>query len=296
MCPVVGAHDPPRSQGFIGWSGARNRYNSLMFGFKKKPPEIDVEFYERGQLIPFARASVPIDQLPDTFEIETALTIQDEEWRVSNARPLTKEEFRKAGWLQVFLYKPVFETVSSDKVSFSLPTISNDIAGLEQEASLENILVVHEDDWRQQEFVSRVFAGEIIAEMDSIGLIYQSRTPGGGFKECHLRSSIPSPFQNVRLTLNDLMSRLGCAHVYRGAAFSNVAAKIRNGFAFQSEEGPILWGQIAQSGEISALCLQFSELESHDLSRSSPFDSLLADYELYFVDWVHLLALPPLNE
>jgi hypothetical protein len=266
-----------------------------MVGFKKKPPEIDVEFYERGQLNPFARASLPIDQLPDTFEIDTKFSIQDEEWWVSNARPLTKKEFRKAGWLQVFVYKPVTGMISVDKLLFSLPTISDDIAGLEQAASLENVLVVHEDDWRQQELVSREFVDAIAAEMESISQIYETQRSGKGFKKCHLRSSIPLPLRNVCLTLTDLKSRLGCAHDYRGVAFSNMAATITNGFAFKSEDGSVLWGQTSENAEITILCIQYPAPDSLDLSKAGTMDSLLAEFDLYFVDWVDELVVPPIT-
>ena len=38
-----------------------------MFGFKKKSPSVDVEFYEQGKLEPFSRTSLPIERLPDTY-------------------------------------------------------------------------------------------------------------------------------------------------------------------------------------------------------------------------------------
>src|SRR5262245_19205400 len=123
-----------------------------MFGFKKKYRTIAVEFYEGESSQPFMASDMPIDQLPDTFQIRTKLNIRDEEWTVSSAVPARKEEFRVTGKLQIRLVKPPpTTTIPLGDILFTLPTISNDIAALQEAVSLENILVVHEDDWPQQE-------------------------------------------------------------------------------------------------------------------------------------------------
>jgi len=266
-----------------------------VFGFRKKNPSIDVEFYERGQVEPFARASTPIDQLPDTFEIETTLHIKGEEWQVSNAKPATKEEFRKTGWLQIYLYKPVIRQTPVKNVLFSLPTISNDIGGLEKSSSLENVFVVHEDDWRQQELVSRDFIDDISKEIDAIRQIYETQRVDIAFKTLHVRSSIPSPLRNVRLTLTDLKARLGSAHDYRGVAFNHVAAVVKNGFAFRSDEGSTFWGQKDENDELAVVCVRLPAPDSHNLRMASAMDSLLSDRNLYFVDWVSMMVIPPID-
>lgn len=44
-----------------------------MFGFGKDKSVIQVRFYEGKSETPFAVSNVPIDQLPDTFEIDTTM-------------------------------------------------------------------------------------------------------------------------------------------------------------------------------------------------------------------------------
>lgn len=68
-----------------------------MFGFGKKHTTIRVEFVKQGESAPFMRSDVPIDSLPDTFEIDTTLHIKEEEWQVVSALPPQKSEFRKTG-------------------------------------------------------------------------------------------------------------------------------------------------------------------------------------------------------
>jgi len=265
-----------------------------MFGFKKKSPGIDVEFYEQGKVEPFARSTLPIEQLPDTFQIETTLNIRGEEWTVSGARPTTKEEFRKTGRVQVFLFKPVIEYESPDDVLFSLPTISDEIGALEESASLENVFVVHEDDWRQQELVSRDFVERISNELRSIRQIYETQRVDVGFKSLHVRTSIPSPLLGVCLNLKVLMGRLGAAHVYRGVAFNSVAAVVRNGFAFRTANGSTLWGQRRDDDEVAILCIRPDE--SIPVAEAlAPFGSFLTEFDLLFVDWIKLHVTPPID-
>jgi hypothetical protein len=266
-----------------------------MFGFKKKSPSVDVEFYEQGKVEPFSRTSLPIERLPDTFEIETTLNIRGEEWMVSNARPATKEEFRKTGRVQVFLYKPVIGQMPPGDILFSLPTISDDIGALEESPSLENVFVVHEDDWRQQELVSREFADRISTEMASVQQIYETQRVDVGFKTVHVRSSIPSPLSGVRLNLTDLMTRLGAAHVYRGVAFNNVAAVVRNGFAFRTTQGSVVWGQRCEGDEVGVACVRLIETPSMEQALA-PLDKLQAEFDLLFVDWVRVIVTPKISE
>jgi hypothetical protein len=265
-----------------------------MFGFKKKSSDVHVAFYEQGKLEPFSQTLLPIERLPDTFEIETTLNIRGEEWMVSSARPATKEKFRKTGHVQVFLYKPVVGHMPPGDIMFSLPTISDDIGGLEDSPSLENVFVVHEDDWRQQELVSRRFIDDVSMELESIRQIYDTQREGLGFKSLHVRSSIPSPLQDVRLILTDLKTKLGAVHDYRGVAFNNVAAVVRNGFAFRIAQGSIVWGQRREGDEVAVTCVRL--IETPSLEGLAPFDRLQAEFELLFVDWVRMIAAPKISE
>lgn len=261
-----------------------------MFGFKKNHANIDVMFYERGEGAPFAKSKLPIDQLPDTFQIETTLHIQGDDWLVSKTIPTTKEEFQKSGELKVFLYKPVKTTLPAQDILFSLPTISNDIAGLAPATSLVNAFVVHEDEWRQRELVSTAYIGLVESEFDSIRLSYATRVGKSGFKKCHVRSLIPEPLKDVRLQLNDLKSILGVVHTYSGVAFSRVAALVVNGFAFRTSSGYVVWGQCLDIGNVAFVCVQFPQSSQDEPEDTKRFGLLLSNRNLLFVDWVSMSA------
>jgi len=258
-----------------------------MFGRKKAHDSIVIEFYEKGASSPFYTAAQPIDQLPDTFQISTTLSIGGEDWEIWEAAPQTKTEFRQTGKLKLTLYKPVIKTLEPDAVIlYSLPTINEDLAALEDRDSLENVFVVHEDDWRQQELISGSYSESIDIEMAAIRNIYATEHAGIGFKNIHLRSSIPEPLAGVTLSLRDIQTKLGVAHLYRGVAFSSMHAVIQRGYAFRTSNGLILWGQLRTNDEVTVACvggLQDVEIRVESLQT---FDALMAANNLLFVDWV----------
>src|SRR5262245_22763368 len=134
-----------------------------MFWSSRKHDKIKVEFVEVGKEKPFAVSMVPIGQLPETFEIATTLTISNKQWSVVNATPKQKADFEKSGKLTVVL-SPI-QMANPKDILFSLPTINDRMCALEKVPSLDGLLLIHEDDWRQVEFVSETFRREIDAEI-----------------------------------------------------------------------------------------------------------------------------------
>ncbi|HEX3600526.1 MAG TPA: hypothetical protein VHU84_10315, partial [Lacipirellulaceae bacterium] len=226
-----------------------------MFGFKWKHRTIIVEVFEAGAEKPFWRTVLPIEELPDTFEIRTTLNIKGEDWQVAQASPAIKEEFRLKGSLQIVVYKPQIGRMPVGDILFSLPTISDDIAGIEHSPSLENVFVVREDDWRQEELISRDHADKIADEIEGIRQIYENEKDGHGFRKLHVRSAIPRPLEGIHLTLPELMTKFDLEHVYRGVAFDNCAAVIQRGFAFRTAHSEVVWGQLDERDELAIVCI-----------------------------------------
>ncbi len=261
-----------------------------MFGLTKNYSEIDVQFFEPQAGRPFATTKSPIEQLPDTFEIRTTLHIGDDEWRIVSADPSSKSDFRKTGKLKLTLVKVRTEWIAPRDILYSLPTISNDIAGLEPAGSLENTLVVHEDDWRQSEVVSSRFASLIDSEFQAIRRIYENEHAGVGFRNLHIRSAIPEPLAGVALTLDMLRSEFSAVHEFDGVAFDHAAGVIPHGFAFRNPTGLIVWGQTDAQGHPLVVCLR--NVNACTLSVSfDAIDAWLDTYRLVWVDWVRTLKV-----
>lgn len=258
-----------------------------MFGFGKDKNTVHVEFYEAGNSAPFAVSDVPIEQLPDSFEIDTTLQMSGSDWQVVESDPKNKAEFKKTGKLKVVLTK--YETTSMDpnEILYSLPTISNAIAATEEASSLENVAVFLEDDWRQFEFLAKSLESEIEKELKEIINIYEKHKEGVGFKEIHLRTKVPNPLPGTNLKLEALIEHFGISRKYSGVAFNTAPATIKNGFAFLSKANWLFWGQADDNGNIVAL--NISQVKESELSLVAPeIDEFLAKNELFLVDWLRV--------
>ncbi|WP_145960368.1 hypothetical protein [Leminorella richardii] len=244
---------------------------------------------KQGESAPFMRSDVPIDSLPDTFEIDTTLHIKEEEWQVVSALPPQKSEFRKTGKVTIELAQYETTMVDPSQILFSLPTINDAVPEQESAPSLENMLVRHEDDWRQTEFVSQTQQDAISLEFNDIVNIYHHQRQEAGFTQLHLRKRISQPLNDDTLTLAALHQSFSVEHIYAGVAFSRVAAVITHGFALRLTSGFTLWGQTDQLGHIVALNLQQEPDAKADMI-SAEMDRFLADYRLLLVDWVRVFS------
>lgn len=263
-----------------------------MFSFGKNKSVIEVKFYEGKSETPFAASNVPIENLPDSFEINTTMHLGDDDWIVLEAEPAEKSEFRKTGRLNLYMAKNEITQINPNELLYSLPTINNDIAGVEHASSLENIAVLREDDWRQFEFLDQRNESIVNQEFIAIENIYKNYREGVGFKQLHLRQKIEAPLQDVKLTLNMLEASFDIVHVYEGVAFNNAAATIVGGFAMQTKDGWLLWGQVNESGQVSALNISQTKDSSID-QIADKVDTFTEKYGLYLINWPRLFWCGP---
>lgn len=257
-----------------------------MFGWgKKKPKTIEVTLIELDKDEAFGVSQVPVDQLPDTFEINTTLHLGDVDWQVVEARPATKAEFREIGKVTVVLAKQEIFNIDPANILFSLPTISNDMAIVEAASSLENVLVLHEDDWRQFEFLSAGLNELVQQEIQDILAIYHTQREESGFKQLHVRRRIAEPLPSVALPLESLAQAFQIEKRFNGVAFKNAAATIVNGFAWQTGSGWNLWGQTDTQGNLVVLCLLPPQDADAAIMANKIDDFVLAN-NLLLIDWV----------
>ena len=263
-----------------------------MFGFGKDKSVIKVKFYEGKSETPFAASKVPIEQLPDTFEIDTTMHLGGDDWIVLGAEPTEKTKFRQSGKLNLYLAKSEREQIDINEILYSLPTINNDIAGTENAESLENIAVFREDDWRQFEFVVKGYESKVDEELGEIKKVYENHREGAGFKKLYLREKIVTPLEGSSLTLNMLGKSFGIINKYEGVAFNNAAATVIGGFALQTESGWLLWGQADESGKV--LVLNIAQIEESSITGiSEKIDKFTEEHGLYLVDWPRLFWCGP---
>ncbi|PVZ83953.1 hypothetical protein C9426_24785 [Serratia sp. S1B] len=256
-----------------------------MFGWGKKPKTIEVTLIECGKDEAFGVSQVPVEQLPDTFEINTTLHLGDVDWQVVEARPARKMEFKETGKVTIVLAKQEIFNIDPAKILFSLPTISDDLPIVEAASSLENVLVLREDDWRQFEFLAIDMDEVVQQELQDILAIYHTQREEPGFKQLHVRKRVAEPLPGVVLSLESLAQAFNIEKRFSGVAFNNAAATIVNGFAWQTDSGWTFFGQTDTQGNLVVLGLLPPQQAEAAVIAKQIDDFLLAN-NLLLVDWV----------
>lgn len=245
---------------------------------------VHVEFINAKDKSVIAVSDMPPEQLPDSFAIDTTLDIKNSKWSVVSADPVEKSKFTQTGKLRVLL-SPI-TMMPPGEILFSLVTISDNVgATIGDTLPSDKIFALHEDDWRQMEFVSQSFAREIRLEIADIQNIYQNERSGVGFKKVHVRKRIPNPFQSQPITLSDLEKFFRQQEKFESVGFQRTRGTIPNSFAWKLDRSLILWGVADNNGRIVRLCVQGVPENENTLRFSETFSLLNNQYKLTFVDW-----------
>ncbi|MGC4074805.1 MAG: hypothetical protein QM760_20335 [Nibricoccus sp.] len=126
--------------------------------------------------------------------------------------------------------------VDPKTILFSLATINDALPALDSRHKPKPTdLILHEDDWRQFELVSRSFAEQLNAEITDIRRIYtDKRSPAGefgAFTEIHIRKRIPQPFKKP-IAWSDFTKACPVTTV-SSVSFGGAPTVIANGFSVQ---------------------------------------------------------------
>ncbi|MET1079160.1 MAG: hypothetical protein ABWY06_14205 [Pseudomonas sp.] len=263
-----------------------------MFGFGKDNGVVEVRFFEEQGDAPFAVSTVPVERLPDTFAVDTVLHLNNEDWLVLGADPFEKRQFKLSGKLSLYLARRTVTQMDPQELLYSLPTLNNEIATVEHADSLEGVAVLHEDDWRQCEFLEQVNESLIHEELAGVHSVCEEQRVGSAFKTMHLRQKIVSPLARATIGLAVLEESFAVSRRFSGVAFNNAAVTIVGGFALQTTSGWLLWGQINQQGHITALNLARTQASDVD-AIAEDIDNFTRRYALYLVDWPRLFWCGP---
>jgi len=266
----------------------------FMFGFGKKNNNlIEVKFVENGKDKPFAVSEMPIEQLPDTFEIDTTLDIGNDKWTIVNAIPIKKEEFMKTGKLSLFLSK--VELMNPKDILFSLPSINDVIGSISKSRNkIDQYYKIHEDDWRQIELVSNHHEKMINNELNSIIEIYNNFREEYGFKKIHVRKEIIKPLEKSNISLTQLKKIFGTSKEFQGLAYEGQPLGIDNSYAFISNSGVTIWGESSENGSVRSICFSSSKPKGVE-EFSASLLKLLNDEKLYLIDWCRVQKINDLK-
>jgi hypothetical protein len=255
---------------------------------------IHVTFVESatGQIL--RRADLTVDQLPASFETSTTLHLGDEDWHVERAEPMRADEFSRIGLLTLTLSR--ITRMDPKKILYTLPTLNAAIPlPNEQISDAERpVYQLHEDDWRQIEFVSAMYAQEIKAELADIAAIFREQSVDNGsflgFRELHMRQRIVSPL-DPPLTLQQVWAALGVNGGAMGAvACDRMPGIVPASYAFQADD-LLVYGS-GEAAALQCLCIHQRSASVGEPTLSG-WQRLMSAHRLYLVDWCRMLALAP---
>jgi hypothetical protein len=257
-----------------------------MFGLFKKT--VSVSFVEHATGKTIGSSEMPLERLPDTFARNTELDIAGTQYVVTGAEPETKAAFAKTKRLTVTLRK--VEHVDPKKILFTLPSICNSaLPATEPGRDQGRVHVLHEDDWRQCEYVAVADAGEISRELEAVRRIHATASTAHGWREIHVRKRIPSPLAPGMLW-NDVVSQLGPVDLEQRVALGDASHAVSGAVAARFDDGVILWG-VEAAGELTVLCVE--KIESASVPTIEALQRVANAHSLVLVHWCRCQAYAP---
>lgn len=244
-----------------------------------------------------AQADMPLDRLPASFEAATNFQLSGKTYAVVSAKPMTAREFGKTGQLRIELRELVpVENVDPRQIRYSLPSLCEALPAIEEGSTKlgKKVLELHEDDWRQIEFVALTLESAIEVDLRAVAKIHREHfQKGRGFDALHMRKEVPSPLEGAWFTLADLRSALGeSASWFDGVAFRDVAGVVAGGFAVKLPSGLTLYGT-QQGGRVNVLAMASAESGPAAESNARLLSALAIRHQLCLIDWCRVQQVPP---
>jgi len=259
------------------------------------PAIVKVSFIDVETDRPLGEATLPLEALPASFEVATTLELRGQPYEVVSASPTTAREFQATGSLRLELRAVKVATVAPSDILYSLPTLADELPVMEKGSTKRErrVLELHEDDWRQVEFVALALQASVEVELKAISRIHTEHRTGPGFDALHIRENVPAPLEGIRLTLAEVRDAWGEAGWWReGLSFRRSTELVAGGFALQVSSALALYGT-EREGYVTTLGLQCTG-GSADLEGPARVLAALAErHQLCLVDWCQVERILP---
>jgi len=216
------------------------------------------------------------DQLPETFSGPTTLHILGDDWNVEEAVPENSIDFVRTKSLVLKMRKVEF--MDPHDMWFSLPTISNEFPRIVAAAKqTEYDIQIHEDDYRQNEFLNAGALPLVEQEFVKIRDIWEKHSKKSDdytlFKNCHARDIIGVP--DLKISFDELKTLLNCGSV--GQVLIN-AGMLDNGFAIATKDTSYFG--VVENDVVTELCIsQWNENTINEIRE------IVKTFNLLFVNW-----------
>lgn len=218
---------------------------------------IEIAVFDEATGSEIARTILEPARLPETFAIDTTLTLGEDRWRVVAADPVIRGDIERAGRVRLTVSRlRTTNTADVGKLQYSMPTICDPLPLPDPHVSVADlrVFVIDEDLWRDVEWVAGRHAADVEANFAAIRTI--RATASGPFPELRLRAEPATSLLGCGLTVPDVATALGSEGTQLDGVIIDTlgAGFIKDGFAFRLSDDAHVYGHCVD-GEVSVLGL-----------------------------------------
>jgi hypothetical protein len=172
-------------------------------------------------------------------------------------------------------------------ILFSLPTLCDGLPPLESpvESVPNGALRLHEDDWRQIEFVSSQDREVVNRELAELREFKVANKVGPGWKNVYVRDSRPEAVRASKIALSrvlELARQAAPARLFLET--QGRSAEVRGGFAIPLDDDVLLYGN-AIDGKVVSLNLHLKAKDSLTPKVEAIAFAISRAFNLSVVDW-----------
>ncbi|NQT15237.1 MAG: hypothetical protein HQ582_20945 [Planctomycetes bacterium] len=169
-------------------------------------------------------------------------------------------------------------------ILFSTPTLNDALPELADVLADDACIRMHEDDWRQFEFVSSAFAEELLTELSAIDAIWKEHGvpigDGHAFRAVHVRKAIPRPL-GIPFAVSDFEAMFGTqAEPIALLGYDEVLADV---YAIRLEK--LIVYAVISEGKMTALGLEPLDAFALQGDLAERFGAFLIKHDLRLVHW-----------
>lgn len=237
------------------------------------PKKIKVTLIDAATGKSLGKHTIPAAALPAAFNRPTVLEIDNTNWRVLKADPISADDF-------LYSKKLILEVCNADntatqELKYSLPTVCKELPAIGIDSLYQAFtLELDQEDWRQVEFLPLGQSEAIEEAIKSIESILTGQpNPLLGYEQQYSRNDVAQP--GLAIPWSEFCDLL--PNPVLGNVVVNNKRLVQDGFAIRSE-GYTYYG-IVREGLIQMLCL--TQFDSAD----DEFMQVIDTFQLTMVDW-----------
>ncbi|HJT73926.1 MAG TPA: hypothetical protein VJ720_07905 [Chitinophaga sp.] len=201
-------------------------------------------------------------ELPELFNKPTVLSLENEQWQVLKADPISADDFHFTKKLTLHVQRAAdFSRINTRSL---LPTISGQ-PPLHASVSSPVLITIPDQQWAQLQFLPSLSLPLVEEELSHINNVISANSLIG-YDQVHVRPSMPP----LQIAYPDFLS------VVSSVVTGNID-NVSNGFALRSENHT--YYGILEDGIITQLCLYEFQYIDDELS------AILNNFNLLLADW-----------